>query len=96
MNGNGTARSTRIIGIASSHFGDSDGTRTFARHSLIGALADALPDARAFVGLGRQIAIKLMFVRYAVVGVAGAVLYSRIPTRLANRATIEAAAALGP
>ncbi|EJZ16920.1 hypothetical protein RLPCCGM1_p0746 [Rhizobium leguminosarum bv. phaseoli CCGM1] len=96
VNGNGTARSTRIIGIASSHFGDSDGTRTFARHSFVGALADALPDARAFVGLGRQIAIKLMFVLYAVVGVAGAVLYSRIPTRLANRATTEAAAALGP
>ncbi|WP_245303182.1 hypothetical protein [Rhizobium esperanzae] len=86
MNGNGTARSTRIIGIASSHVGDSDRTRTFARRSLVGAFAAALPDARAFVGLGRQIAIKLMFVLYAVVGVAGAVVYSRIPTRLANRA----------
>lgn len=60
VNGNGTVRSTRTIGIASSHVGDSDGMRTFARHSLVGALADALPDARAFVGLGRQIAIKLI------------------------------------
>ncbi|WP_209882786.1 MFS transporter [Rhizobium leguminosarum] len=83
--------------------GDADRTRMFARYSLVGALASALgalaaalPDARAFVGLGQLTAIKLMFVLYAIVGVAGALLYSRIPTRLPNREAPEAATALGP
>ncbi|MFB2606904.1 MFS transporter, partial [Rhizobium phaseoli] len=83
--------------------GDADRTRMFARYSLVGALAStlgalaaALPDAREFVGLGQLTAIKLMFVLYAIVGVAGAVLYSRIPTRLPNREAPEAATALGP
>ncbi|ANL29125.1 major facilitator superfamily protein [Rhizobium phaseoli] len=83
--------------------GDADRTRMFARYSLVGALAStlgalaaALPDARAFVGLGQLTAIKLMFVLYAIVGVAGALLYSRIPKRLPNREAPEAATALGP
>ncbi|UVD59906.1 MFS transporter (plasmid) [Rhizobium sp. Pop5] len=83
--------------------GDADRTTMFARYSLVGALASAVgalaaafPDAGAFVGLGQLTAIKLMFVLYAIVGVAGAVLYFRIPTRLPNREATEAATALGP
>ncbi|MDK4743019.1 MFS transporter [Rhizobium sp. CNPSo 3464] len=83
--------------------GNADRTTMFARYSLVGALASAvgalaaaLPDARAFVGLGHLTSIKLMFVLYAIVGMAGAVLYSRIPTRQPNRQAAEAATALGP
>ncbi|WFU05214.1 MFS transporter (plasmid) [Rhizobium sp. CB3171] len=82
--------------------GDADRTTMFARYSLVGALASAvgalaaaLPDARAFVGIGQLTAIKLMFVLYALVGVAGGLLYSRIPTRRPNHPSTEAAA-LGP
>lgn len=83
--------------------GDADRTTMFARYSLVGALASAvgaltaaLPDATIFVGLGQLTAIKLMFVLYGMVGGAGAILYTRIPTRLPNRETTEADAALGP
>ncbi len=83
--------------------GDRDRTTVFARYSLVGALASAvgalaaaLPDARAFAGLGQLIAIKLMFVLYAIVGVAGTLLYSRIPARPPNREAKDVGAGLGP
>jgi len=83
--------------------GDRDRTTVFARYSLVGALASAvgalaaaLPDARAFAGLGQLTAIKLMFVLYAIVGVAGTLLYSRIPARPPNREAKDVGAGLGP
>lgn len=61
-------------------------TATFARYSLVGslataagALAAALPDAFVSVGLDGQFALRAMFLLYAGLGIAGAVLYTRIP-----------------
>ncbi|MDR9764123.1 MFS transporter [Rhizobium redzepovicii] len=83
--------------------GDADRTTMFARYSLVGALASAvgalaaaLPDARAIIGLGELTAIKLMFVLYAIMGVASALLYFRIPARPSNQGAVEAGAGLGP
>ncbi|MGK9167704.1 MFS transporter [Inquilinus limosus] len=80
---------------------DTGRTTMFARYSLAGALASAVgalaatgPDLMTGVGLDRLTAIKLMFVLYALVGLAGGLLYARIPKRPPAR---EAdAAALGP
>nr|WP_026186908.1 MFS transporter [Ensifer sp. BR816] len=82
----------------------SDATRTmmFARYSLVGALASAagalasaLPDFSSAIGLDRLTAIKLMFVLYALVGIAGGLLYVRIPKRLVGHETAKTGA-LGP
>ncbi|WP_163273085.1 MFS transporter [Chelativorans alearense] len=79
---------------------DANRTRMFARYSLVGALASAvgalasaIPDVMTTVGLGQLMAIKLMFVLYAVVGLLGGLFYARIPKR---PPASEAAAALGP
>jgi MFS family permease len=63
-------------------------TRMFSSYSLIGALAGAMgalaaatPDLLVQVGLGRMAALKAMFVLYALLGIAGAVVYSGIPAR---------------
>jgi MFS family permease len=65
---------------------DADRTRMFARYSLIGALAaaagslaSASPDLVAGLGLSRLGALKGMFVLYALLGLAGGLLYARIP-----------------
>ncbi|PKA42683.1 MFS transporter (plasmid) [Rhizobium sullae] len=65
-----------------------DRTKMFARYSLtgalasaVGALAAAIPDSSALVGLERLTAVKLMFVLYALVGIAGGLFYARIPRR---------------
>jgi MFS family permease len=81
---------------------DANRTKMFARYSLVGALAGACgalaagaPDLMAPVGFDQLTAIKLMFVLYALLGIAGGVLYARIPRRppgLDKGAT----AALGP
>ncbi len=75
-------------------------TKMFARYSLVGALAGAigalaaaLPDLMVPLGLDQLTAIKAMFVLYALLGVAGGLLYSRIPRR---RPAQNAGAALGP
>jgi MFS family permease len=82
----------------------SDASRTtmFARYSLVGALAAACgalaaaaPDIVAPLGLDRLTAIKLMFVLYAVLGLAGGLLYSLIPRRQ-SLPDAAATAALGP
>jgi len=77
-------------------------TRMFARYSLVGALAGAVgalaaatPDLLAPFGLDQLAGIKAMFVLYAILGVAGGLLYARIPHRR-PAATSGAAAALGP
>jgi predicted MFS family arabinose efflux permease len=58
----------------------------FARYSLIGALAAAVgalaaasPDLMAKAGLSQLAALRLMFVAYAALGVAGGVMYARMP-----------------
>ena len=81
---------------------DADRTRMFARYSLIGALAAAAgalaagsPDLLAAVGVSHLTALKAMFVAYAVLGLAGGFLYSRIPIDT-TPAEEKPAAALGP
>ncbi len=65
---------------------DEDRTRSFARYSLIGALASAAgalaaatPDFLVAAGLGRLVSFKVMFVAYAVLGILGAALYACMP-----------------
>lgn len=81
---------------------DSERTRMFARYSLIGALAaatgalaSASPDLLAAIGVSQMTALKSMFAVYAALGIAGAVLYARIP---ADPTPVEEKpmAALGP
>ena len=80
---------------------DRDRTRMFARYSLVGALAGAagalaaaVPDLLRPVGLDRLTAIKLMFVFYALLGVAGGLVYARIPRQPLE--PDQPPAALGP
>jgi MFS family permease len=61
-------------------------TRMFARYSLVGALAGAVgallaavPDLLAPLGFDQLTAIKLMFVFYALLGLAGGFIYAHIP-----------------
>jgi len=82
--------------------GDADRTRMFARYSLVGALAAAVgafaaavPELMAGLGLDRMSALRLMFVAYAMLGVAGGLLYARIPKRPPSSAA-GAGSALGP
>ncbi len=65
---------------------DSIRTKMFARYSLVGALAGAVgalvaavPDLLLPLGLDQLTAIKAMFVFYALLGVAGGLIYARIP-----------------
>ena len=80
---------------------DAERTRMFARYSLVGALAGALgalaaaiPDVLAPVGLNQLAGIKMMFVLYAFLGLIGGFIYARIPARLP--AVGDSARALGP
>jgi MFS family permease len=81
---------------------DRERTRMFARYSLIGALAAAVgalgaatPDFLATLGVSRLTALRAMFVAYAVLGLAGGLLYARIPADCMP-AQDKPAAALGP
>lgn len=65
---------------------DQDRTRMFARYSLIGSMAAAIgalasgsPDWLANLSVSQMSALKAMFVVYAILGLAGALAYSRIP-----------------
>jgi MFS family permease len=65
---------------------DRERTHTFARYSLIGALAiaagaltAAAPDALASLGMDKLVALKLMFYVYAALGLLAAVLYAFLP-----------------
>lgn len=81
---------------------NAERTRIFARYSLVGALAAAagslaaaVPELLGHVGLGHLAALKLMFVLYAALGVAGGYFYWRLPRR--PRAPDDTPkAALGP
>ncbi|MDX8491746.1 MFS transporter [Mesorhizobium sp. VK22B] len=82
---------------------DADRTKAFARYSLLGALAAALgalaatsPDFLVTIGMSRRTALKAMFVLYAVLGVAGGLVYARIPTGPNTSPQDRPAAALGP
>jgi MFS family permease len=77
-------------------------TQAFARYSLVGALAGAVgalaaatPDLVAPTGMSQLTAIKLMFVLYALLGLVGGYVYSRIPP-LPAPAKTGSPAALGP
>ena len=65
---------------------DRERTRAFAHYSLTGglsmaagALAAAAPDFLVGAGLGRLGALKAMFYAYAVLGIASAAIYHRLP-----------------
>lgn len=80
---------------------DKQRTKTFARYSLIGALAAAAgafaaatPEAIARLGLAPIEALQAMFALYAVLGVAGGAIYATIP-RTAHAAARTAATPLG-
>jgi len=80
----------------------SNRTRMFARYSLVGALAGAVgalaaatPEFLASLGMEQLTAIKLMFVLYALLGLVGGYIYSRIPPHPAPTKT-GPPAALGP
>ena len=77
-------------------------TRIFARYSLIGALAGAagalaaaVPELMAPLGLGAFDALRLMFVLYAALGLIGGLFYGRIPRRQPPQDQ-RARATLGP
>ena len=77
-------------------------TRAFARYSLVGALAGAagalaaaMPEALALLGLGKIAAIKAMFVAYGALGILGGLAYARIPSR-APAMEARPVAGLGP
>jgi MFS family permease len=88
--------------VLSREVSDRDRTRMFARYGLIGAMAGAFgalaaatPDFMTAVGVGQLAAIKAMFVLYALLGIAGGLIYSRIPARPRPEKGQEPAA-LGP
>jgi MFS family permease len=77
-------------------------THAFARYSLIGALAGAFgslaaaaPEWLDLAGIGKLDALRMMFIAYAVLGVAGGFAYAQIPRRPAAHRT-QHTAALGP
>ncbi|MCX7167181.1 MAG: MFS transporter [Rhodocyclales bacterium] len=77
-------------------------TRLFARYSLtgalcaaLGALAAAVPDALAAMGIDRLVALRGMFAAYAGVGALLCWLYARLPERQAS-GQMHAPAPLGP
>lgn len=81
---------------------DQNRTRMFARYGLIGALAAAAgalasgsADLLGDFGVAPLTALRAMFVFYAVLGVAGGVLYWRIPLE-PKKAEDGPVAALGP
>jgi MFS family permease len=76
-------------------------TRTFARYSLVGALAGAVgslaaaaPDWLVPLGMDSFAALKVMFVAYAALGVVGGVVYHGLPS-LASENDKGPRAALG-
>jgi MFS family permease len=88
--------------ILASRVAASERTRTFARYSLVGALAGAAgalaaatPDLVAPLGIGQLTAIKLMLGLYAVLGLISGHIYTRIPARPLSP-TSAPKAALGP
>jgi predicted MFS family arabinose efflux permease len=83
---------------------DADRTSMFARYGLIGALAAALgslaaasPEVMASLGIAQTTALRAMFVLYALLGLAGGLLYARIPRARDEGANARAThSTLGP
>jgi MFS family permease len=84
---------------------DHQRTTSFARYSLVGALAAALgslaagsPELLALIGAGLShiSALKLMFVFYAALGIVGGLAYSRIPRSAISVGGTLPHAPLGP
>jgi len=80
---------------------DRERTSTFARYSLIGAFAGAggalaagMPDLLTHVGMNQLLAMELMFLIYAALGMASAALYALLPHVKAEER--RPAAPLGP
>src|SRR5262245_46693515 len=72
--------------VLSRSVADRDRTRMFARYGLIGALAAAVgalasasPDLLARVGMSQVTALRGMFIAYAALGLAGGLMYARMP-----------------
>jgi MFS family permease len=71
---------------------DTDRTKTFARYSLVGSLVAAVGSLAAGLpalavhewGLSNRAAIQAMFVLYAAIGVATAIVYRGLPGELAS------------
>jgi predicted MFS family arabinose efflux permease len=81
---------------------DDQRTRMFARYSLVGAMAaavgsfaSALPDLLAKLGMAQMTAFRAMFILYACLGIAAALLYARLPT-VRSSVGDEPSSALGP
>lgn len=75
---------------------DANRTRTFAIYGLTGAFAAAAgslaagsPELLVSLGWTRLDALKAMFGLYALLGVAGGVVYRMIPARMASSAEVE-------
>ncbi len=88
--------------VLSGEVADRSRTRMFAHYSMIGALsaacgalAAAIPAYLAYVGVDLLMAIKAMFVLYALLGVTGCLLYARLPRRAMPTSPVHSAA-LGP
>ena len=88
--------------LLSQSVADAGRTRMFARYSLIGslaaavgALASASPDYLAELGVARLSALKAMFVAYALLGIAGGIIYARLP-RANSVSADQPPAVLGP
>lgn len=82
--------------------GDADRTQAFARYSLVGglagaagALAAATPHLLMRMGWSQLEGLRAMFVSYAVLGLAGGLLYSRLPLS-PSAPQAEHAPVLGP
>ena len=87
--------------VLAANVAPAERTGLFARYSLVGALsgaagalAAATPDVLAPLGIGQLAAIKAMFALYAVIGLIGGWIYSRIPVREAVEE--KPSAPLGP
>ena len=88
--------------LLSKSVADRARTAMFARYSLIGAMAAAAgalasgsPDLLARFDISRIAALKLMFVVYAGLGIAAALLYARLPRAVITE-NGKPASALGP
>jgi MFS family permease len=81
---------------------DAERTKIFARYSLVGALAAAAgslaassPEFLVTLGISRITALKFMFALYALLGVAGGLMYRNLPPELPATAP-KPTSALGP
>jgi MFS family permease len=81
---------------------DKNRTKSFARYSLVGALAGAVgalmaatPEFLSVRGVDQLAGIKAMFVLYALLGLIGGLIYAQIPPSRPSE-TAERTAPLGP